>query len=854
MFSLDSIGPVIRSLTNIVLTTDSLKQIYINPDGRGGLSIGTYDTNPNAVATISADNQGILLPRLTQDSINAIVTGIADDGLLVFNATTKAFNVFADGSWQEISTMSGVGLWTENGSGEAFRLSNVGIGNTNPAAQLDVEDDVVIRGDRLDFKPPNGGTFNWFSIVKDGLDFVIAQQTNGGNLSLRTDKDLYFETDNGGLDTTMTILRNGNVGIGTEAPESALHVEGSNTGGLGLRLSRDGSTVDFDIYAHNANAGVGTVSNHPLRFFTNNSFRMEIGDNGNIGIGVPQADQKLEVDGAVQVGSTTTPTEGTIQYNSATDDFEGYDGTMWKSMTAAGTSSPWSNNLQDLYFDTGNVAVGTNTPESALHVEGSSGGGLGLRLTRAGSSVDFDLYAHNANAGIGTVSNHPLRFFTSNSFSMEINNDGNVGIGVTQADQKLEVDGAVQIGSTATPTEGTIQYNDVTDDFEGYDGSAWQSLTATGGASLWNKNGDFINYGSTFIEDIDVPSGSFPNISNTENTKITLRREVTGNTNPLSNGSFDVINLSSAESKITLNQITFPQITTETISLDGSTGQIQSRGLDVVNGGDITITAAGTTTIELDGQTGNVEANEVNLGATNASSKLEVVGDGSYVETVDITSTANKTSGQDLLNLTVGSGSADDAQILECNGVGGRVFQINANGDTHVGGSNGPISFIPNYQGTNDARIITDELQIDGGSDFAEHFDIVEEESLDPLPGMVVSIDPASTGKLEITKSAYDRKVAGIISGANGVETGLMMGQRGSIADGDYPVALSGRVYVYANMEGGKIQPGDLLTTSSTAGYAMKVQDYGKAQGAIIGKAMTTIDKNGFVLVLVNLQ
>jgi hypothetical protein len=152
-----------------------------------------------------------------------------------------------------------------------------------------------------------------------------------------------------------------------------------------------------------------------------------------------------------------------------------------------------------------------------------------------------------------------------------------------------------------------------------------------------------------------------------------------------------------------------------------------------------------------------------------------------------------------------------------------------------------------------DARITTDELEIRGGSDFAEHFDIIE-ETFKPIPGMVVSIDPNSTGKLTITKESYDRKVAGIISGANGVETGLFMGQEGSIADGDYPIALTGRVYVYANEEGGNIKPGDLLTTSSQIGEAMKVQDYVKAQGAIIGKAMTTIDEKGFVLVLVNLQ
>jgi hypothetical protein len=164
---------------------------------------------------------------------------------------------------------------------------------------------------------------------------------------------------------------------------------------------------------------------------------------------------------------------------------------------------------------------------------------------------------------------------------------------------------------------------------------------------------------------------------------------------------------------------------------------------------------------------------------------------------------------------------------------------------------NTTIEIDADYNGN--GRIITDELEIKGGSDFAEHFDIID-ESLTPIPGMVVSIDPNSSGKLTISKEAYDKKVAGIISGANGVETGLFMGQKGSIAYGDYPIALTGRVYVYANDEGGKIKPGDLLTTSSTSGFAMKVEDHTKAQGAIIGKAMTEADENGFVLVLVNLQ
>lgn len=154
-----------------------------------------------------------------------------------------------------------------------------------------------------------------------------------------------------------------------------------------------------------------------------------------------------------------------------------------------------------------------------------------------------------------------------------------------------------------------------------------------------------------------------------------------------------------------------------------------------------------------------------------------------------------------------------------------------------------------------DGRVITDELEIKGGSDFAENFDIIYDDNLVPKAGMLVSIDPHSSGKLHVTKESHDKKLAGIISGANGIEPGLFMSQEGSIADGAFPIALTGRVYVYANAENGAINPGDLLTSSSTPGFAMKVNDHRQAQGAIIGKAMTSLNStDGFVLVLVNLQ
>ena len=152
-------------------------------------------------------------------------------------------------------------------------------------------------------------------------------------------------------------------------------------------------------------------------------------------------------------------------------------------------------------------------------------------------------------------------------------------------------------------------------------------------------------------------------------------------------------------------------------------------------------------------------------------------------------------------------------------------------------------------------------LQILGGADFSENFDVrVEKKSTSAgateiQPGMVVTIDPLNPGKLSLSQRAYDRRVAGIISGAGDVKPGMMMAQVGTLADGKHPVALSGRVYAWVDATRGAIKPGDLLTTSATPGHAMKVTHSAQAQGAIIGKAMTGLKAGkGLVLVLVTLQ
>jgi len=115
-------------------------------------------------------------------------------------------------------------------------------------------------------------------------------------------------------------------------------------------------------------------------------------------------------------------------------------------------------------------------------------------------------------------------------------------------------------------------------------------------------------------------------------------------------------------------------------------------------------------------------------------------------------------------------------------------------------------------------------------------------------------IDEANPGQLKLTDRPYDTRVAGVISGANGIHPGIQMQQQG-LLEGGKNVALTGRVYVQADASNGAIKPGDLLTTSGTPGRAMKVSDHVRAQGAILGKAMTgLLHGQGMVLVLVTLQ
>jgi hypothetical protein len=145
----------------------------------------------------------------------------------------------------------------------------------------------------------------------------------------------------------------------------------------------------------------------------------------------------------------------------------------------------------------------------------------------------------------------------------------------------------------------------------------------------------------------------------------------------------------------------------------------------------------------------------------------------------------------------------------------------------------------------------TGVLEITGG-DLAEPFLIADSAGV--RPGSVMILDDKRPGHLRLSSLAYDRRVAGVVSGAGGIEPGVILYRRDNLA-GERQVALAGRVYALADASNAPITPGDLLTTSTIPGRVMKATDYQRARGAVVGKAMSSLQRgSGLVLVLVSMQ
>jgi hypothetical protein len=135
-------------------------------------------------------------------------------------------------------------------------------------------------------------------------------------------------------------------------------------------------------------------------------------------------------------------------------------------------------------------------------------------------------------------------------------------------------------------------------------------------------------------------------------------------------------------------------------------------------------------------------------------------------------------------------------------------------------------------------------------ADCAEDFDVSSAVTVEPGTVMVLGND----GALSESQEAYDKRVAGVISGAGDYKPGIVLDKQNTQVN-RAPLALLGKVYCKVDASHEPIDVGDLLTTSDRPGHAMKAADPLKAFGSIIGKALRPFKEGqGLIPILIALQ
>lgn len=179
---------------------------------------------------------------------------------------------------------------------------------------------------------------------------------------------------------------------------------------------------------------------------------------------------------------------------------------------------------------------------------------------------------------------------------------------------------------------------------------------------------------------------------------------------------------------------------------------------------------------------------------------------------------------------------------LNPDGIGAAIYGEKRGGSGHAG------FFVGNVHVT--GAISTDQDILLTNADCAEEFDVSGAEAVEPGTVMVLEDE----GGLRMSDRPYDKRVAGVISGAGDFRPAIVLDKRPTHGNRQ-PIALLGKTYCRVDARFGAIEVGDMLTTSATPGHAMKASEPGQAFGAVIGKALRPLPTGqGLIPILIALQ
>jgi len=360
------------------------------------------------------------------------------------STNTMYFRPEGSGKWGFYSDGTGGSVLTMQSDG------NVGIGTTGPLDKLHIEGDypVSTRVSESTYIYTKYGAREILSHadVSQSKDFTISQESG----TAATGRIIFQTGTEGNLAPRMTILQAGNVGIGTTDVDSLLHIYGAGAANPTLITDIDQASIFLE------NSGGGTTGS------TVGIFGSQAGD--------------LGLSSGVGFGRESSANWGS-------------DIRFYTHKTATADISQITERMR--IDASGNVGIGTTDPLAKLHMQDSVNGTVSLKIanrwgtaSQATEALSFlgyrdvslnhvvaDIKAINKQSGAfgDVVHIADLAFFTLNDANaaasppattekMRITSEGNVGIGTTAPNQKLQVSGIInasynKIVGVATPVD-----------------------------------------------------------------------------------------------------------------------------------------------------------------------------------------------------------------------------------------------------------------------------------------------------------------------------------------------------------------------------------------------------------------
>lgn len=537
---------------------------------------------------------------------------------------------------------------------------------------------------------------------------------------------------------------------------------------------------------------------------------------GKVGIGTTNLPQQLSITGGIGFANQNaadkklySPADGVLEW--MTHDAAGQHGL---AVSHQGQQRVFFNSNGNSYLNGGNVGIGTPSPDRSLTIANAAGANY---MNVKDGTREILMGVDGTGGILSVMSNHDLSFRTgANNEKMRITAAGNVGIGTATPGALLEIKGGDLLIKAAAEDPGDIIF---------------QTASGTQKGRIWtnpNLNVRELHFSSgDNTPDVTIDANGSVGIGTlTPGFKLDIADRIR-----LRQGASGTAGIWMYQTGPNADRAFIGMVNDTEVGFWGNTGAAWGLTMDTTTG-TAKLLASSNPIYFTKGWSGFPDP------VTNAS---EISNDtGTYKALMIV---GNRSAG--------GVRSVKLWDYLQVNG----NLEVTGNIGTHgfsatpktPGWGGGVHTWDVEAEGTIWARNGSQS----GPRDLAENY----YSDLTLQPGDVVCLD-RKEDRIVRSERANDDLIIGVISTIPGFLLGAEHGDDEKRHDGKraYPVALSGCVPCKVTDENGPIHRGDLLTSSSTLGHAMKaipivvggVEIY--APGTIIGKALESLHSETAVI------